>query len=98
MKKYSFKEYFYLAHCEKGSPSSKRLWGAFGFAVVQLCLIAATVLSFVKTGELSNPVSNLLEFDLITSAALLGLSTIAGAFGGGRNVSIGKPQNQEEQE
>lgn len=98
MKEYSFKEYFYLAHCEGKQPSSKRLWGAFGFAVVQLCLIAATVLSFVKTGELSSLISNLLEFDLITSAALLGLSTIAGAFGGGKNVSIGQPQQKEEKE
>lgn len=98
MKQYSFKEYFYLAHCEKGSPSSKRLWGGIGFAVVQLCLIAATILSFTKTGELSSLISNLLEFDLITSAALLGLSTIAGAFGGGKNVNIGNSKVEETEE
>lgn len=90
--------FFYKAHCEGKSPSSKRLWGAVGFATVQLCILAATILCLSKTGELSEALKGLLDFDLVTSAALLGLSTIAGAFGGGRKLSVGTTEKEEDEE
>lgn len=83
------KGFLYSAHCENGVPSSKRFWGGIGFAICQLCIIAATVLSFVHTGELSGMVSSLIDFDLGISATLLGLSTITRMFQGNK-TSIGK--------
>lgn len=80
--------FFYQAHCEGNEPSSKRLWGAIGYGAVQICLIVATALSLVKTGELSSTITGLLDFDLVTSASLLGLSTITRAFGGS-NTKVG---------
>lgn len=87
------KNFIYLAHCENGEPSSKRLWGGIGYGTFQLCVLAATILSLVITKELSSYVKDLLEIDLITSAALLGLSTITGVFGGGRRLSVNKQDN-----
>lgn len=75
------KGFLYTAHCEGDYPSSKRLYGGIGFITVQCCLITATIISLVKTGELSPTLSNLLDFNLLTSASLLGLSTITKAFG-----------------
>lgn len=75
------KGFLYTAHCEGDYPSSKRLYGGIGFITVQCCLITATIISLVKTGELSPTLSNLLDFNLLTSASLLGLSTITRAFG-----------------
>lgn len=89
MKNYTFKEYFYLAHCENGSPSSKRLYGGIGWMICQFCLIVASILSFIHLGNLSDIVKDMWIFDLITSSALLGLSTIAGAFGG-KQIVINK--------
>ena len=89
-------DFLYLAHCESGVPSSKRLWGGIGFAVCQCCIIAATVLCFVHTGELSGTVSSLIDFDLGISAALLGLSTITRAFGGNKST-IGNERKKEEE-
>lgn len=96
MKKYTFSEYLQLAHSEHSMPSSKRLYGAIGYVTVQTCLLSATILSLVRTGELSSILSGLIEFDLVTSAALLGLSTITGAFGGGRKMSINKETEDED--
>ena len=79
-----FRQYLYLAHCESGTPSSKRFWGGIGFGICQLCILAATVLSFIHTGELSGTVSSLIDFDLVTSASLIGLTTIMRTFGGNR--------------
>lgn len=93
------KSFLYKAHCEGNEPSSKRLWGGIGFATVQICLVAATVLSLVKTGELSSMISNLLDFDLITSASLIGLNTIMRTFNGNK-TSIGndkQPQMSEKE-
>ncbi len=84
------KGFLYSAHCEKGVPSSKRFWGGIGFAICQLCIIAATVLSFIHTGELSGTVSSLIDFDLGISATLLGLSTITRMFQD--KTSIGKTE------
>lgn len=95
MKKYTFKEYFQLAHCEKGSPSSKRLWGGIGYAICQICLLVACVLSFISGDGITEVLKGLIEFDLSISAALLGLSTIAGAFGNGRNISINDNKPEE---
>ena len=86
--------FFYEAHCENGEPSSKRLWGGVGFATVQVCLFAATVLSLVKTGELSTPLENLLDFDLVTSASLIGLNTITRMFGNNK-TSISNTPNED---
>lgn len=87
--------FLYAAHCEFNSPSSKRLYGGIGFITVQCCLISATILSLVKTGELSGTISSLLDFDLITSASLLGLSTITRAFGNNK-TTIGSKVNDKE--
>lgn len=81
--------FLYQSHCENGRPSSKRLYGGIGWMTVQLCVIAATVLSLCLTQELSYIIKDLLEMDLIVSASLLGLSTITGIFGKGRSVSVG---------
>lgn len=84
-----FKESFlYKAHCENGIPSSKRFWGGVGYCIVQVCLVVTATLSLIKTGGLDSMVSNLIEFDLITSASLLGLSTITRVFGGTK-TSVG---------
>lgn len=86
--------FFYEAHTEKGAPSSKRLYGGIGFIVCQLCIIAATVLSLSMTGELSNTVASLIDFDMVASTALLGLSTITRAFGGNKtDISNEKSEN-----
>lgn len=87
--------FIYQSHCENGSPSSKRLYGGIGWMTVQLCIIAATVLSLCLTQELSITIKDLLEMDLIVSASLLGLSTITGVFGK-RQISIGKEEKKEE--
>ena len=87
--------FLYLAHCESGVPSSKRLWGGIGFCICQLCILAATVLSFVHTGEMSGTVSSLIDFDLGISATLLGLSTLTRAFSGNK-TTIGKKENAED--
>lgn len=92
------KGFLYLAHCESGVPSSKRFWGGIGFLVCQLCIIAATVFSIIKTGELSGTVSSLIDFDMGISATLLGLSTITRAFGGNKMVIGRKPDEKEEEE
>ena len=91
------KGFWYLAHCEFDSPSSKRLWGGIGFGICQCCIVAATILCFVHTGELSGTVSSLIDFDLGISAALLGLSTITRAFGGNKSV-IGAEKKEGETE
>lgn len=90
--------FIYKAHCEKGIPSSKRLWGAIGYLTFQISVLAATILSLCMTTTLSQTIKDLLEVDLITSASLLGISTIVGAFGNGRSVSIGKTNNKKENE
>lgn len=79
--------FLYRVHCEKGVPSSKRLYGGIGWITVQICILAATILSLIQTGELTQILSGLIEFDMVTSAALLGLSTITGMFSGGRSIS-----------
>jgi len=89
--------FLYLAHCESGVPSSKRFWGGIGFGMCQLCILAATILCFVRTGELSSTVSSLIDFDLGVSAALLGLSTITRAFGGNK-MTIGSAPKKDEEE
>ena len=81
--------FIYKAHCENNRPSSKRLWGAIGYLTFQVSVLAATILSLYMTTTLSQTIKDLLEVDLITSASLLGISTIVGAFGNGRSVSIG---------
>jgi hypothetical protein len=90
--------FWYLAHCESGVPSSKRLWGGIGFGICQCCIVAATILCFVHTGELSGTVSSLIDFDLGISAALLGLSTITRAFGGNKSVIGGEKKEDETEE
>ena len=87
--------FWYLAHCESGVPSSKRLWGGIGFCICQLCILAATILSFIHTGEMSPTVSSLIDFDLGISATLLGLSTLTRAFGGNK-TTIGKEKENAE--
>ena len=87
--------FWHLAHCENGIPSSKRLWGGIGFGVCQACIVSATILCFIHTGELSSTVSSLIDFDLGISAALLGLSTITRAFSGNR-TNIGVIKKTEE--
>lgn len=88
--------FIYQAHSEKGVPSSKRLWGGIGYGTFQICVVAATILSLIITKELSSYVKDLLEVDLITSAALLGLSSITGAFGNGRQVNVKDSEEQIE--
>lgn len=87
--------FLYRAHCEKGSPSSKRLYGGIGWITVQISILAATILSLIQIGELTTILSGLIEFDMITSAALLGLSTITGAFSGGRSISTTKTDPED---
>lgn len=87
--------FLYRAHCEKGSPSSKRLYGGIGWVAVQISILAATILSLIQIGELTTILSGLIEFDMITSAALLGLSTITGAFSGGRSISTTKTDPED---
>ena len=98
-KRCMFKEggFLYLAHCESGVPSSKRFWGGIGYCMCQLCILAATILCFVKTGELNSTVSSLIDFDLGISATLLGLSTITRAFAG-NNMTLGRKKEKEETE
>ena len=91
------KGFWYLAHCEFDSPSSKRLWGGIGFGICQCCIVAATILCFVHTGELSGTVSSLIDFDLGISAALLGLSTLTRAFGGNK-TSVGNNKEEANEE
>lgn len=90
--------FWYLAHCEKGVPSSKRLWGGVGFCICQVCILAATVLSFIHTGEMSGTVSSLIDFDLGISATLLGLSTITRVFEGNKSTIGGKKKDEEPSE
>jgi len=61
-----------------------------------VCVIAATILSLIIAKELPSYLKDLLEIDLITSAALLGLSTIAGVFGNGRRVDVNNSEEQIE--
>lgn len=98
-KRFMFKDggFLYLAHCESGIPSSKRFWGGIGYCVCQLCILAATILCFVKTGELNSTVSSLIDFDLGISATLLGLSTITRAFAG-NNMVLGRKKEETEEE
>ena len=90
------KGFIYQAHCSGGYPSSKRFWGGIGFAICQLCIIAATILSFIHTDGLSGTVSSLIDFDLGISATLLGLSTITRMFGNNK-TSIGRPKDETEE-
>lgn len=87
--------FIYQAHCEKGRPSSKRLWGAIGYLTFQVSVLAATIISLCMTTALSQTIKDLLEVDLITSASLLGISTIAGVFGS-RSIAIGKEVKKKE--
>jgi hypothetical protein len=89
--------FWYLAHCESGVPSSKRLWGGVGFCICQLCILAATILSFIHTGEMSGTVSSLIDFDLGISATLLGLSTITRMFEGNK-TTLGREKDDQSTE
>lgn len=91
--------FIYNAHCEGGIPSSKRLYGGIGFITVQLCLITATIISLIQTKELSGTLTSLLDFDLATSAALLGLSTVTRIFDRGKTtIGVEKDNKKEEVE
>lgn len=85
---FSKSSFIYKAHCENNYPSSKRLYGGIGYVTFQLCVLAATVISLCMSGELSDTVKSLLDIDIITSASLLGLSSITSAFGGSRSISV----------
>jgi hypothetical protein len=90
-------KFLYEVHCEGGIPSSKRFYGGIGFVTVQLCLIAATIISLIQTKELSGTIASLLDFDLATSAALLGLSTITRIFDKSK-TTIGVEKDKEKEE
>lgn len=94
----SLKEFFYQAHCERDSPSSKRLYGGIAWVICQMCLVIACILSFINGDGITDVLKDMWEFDLITSAALLGLSTITGMFGNGKNVTIGNTTKITEEE
>jgi len=83
----SKENFLYLIHCEKGIPSSKRFYGGIGWVVVQLCLFVACILSFIAGTGITEVLKDLLYFDLSISATLLGLSTISGIFGGGKQIT-----------
>lgn len=56
--------------------SSKRLNGTIGFILVQLIILFAVVYDFSRNSKLSPIVATLVEVDLYTSAALLGIGGI----------------------
>ena len=66
-----FLEFLYLAFSENGMPSAKRVCGAIIIVVVMAC----TIVSIAKEGM---PVMNqsIIETEIITGGALLGLSSI----------------------
>lgn len=97
MNKSTFKQYFYQAHCETDYPSSKRLYGGIGWVICQLCLITACVLEFIKGVGLTELLKDMWTFDLITSSALLGLSTITSALGLGKTLQINHKQKIEKE-
>lgn len=87
MKKDSF---LYKALCESVNgvsyPSSKRLAGFIGWCAVQIIILAGVVLSYIKTQTLSEGLIGLIDFDMVTSATLLGLSSITRIFKGDKTA------------
>jgi hypothetical protein len=66
-----FLEFLYLAFSENGMPSAKRVCGAIIIVVVMAC----TVVSIAKEGmTIMN--QSIIETEIITGGALLGLSSI----------------------
>lgn len=66
-----FLEFLYLAFSENGMPSAKRVCGAIIIIVVMAC----TVVSVAKEGmTIMN--QSIIETEIITGGALLGLSSI----------------------
>lgn len=56
--------------------SSKRFNGTVGFMIVQLLMVAITVIDLIKDSILSDITSELIQYDLIVSASLLGMAAI----------------------
>ena len=69
-----------------GTLSSKRVIGGISMAVVLIC----TIYLVIRDGS-TDVVENLLMTIFITSASLLGLPAIAGAWGKAK-IGIGKPE------
>ena len=69
-----------------GTLSSKRVIGSISMAVVLIC----TIYLVIRDGS-TDVVENLLMTIFITSASLLGLPAIAGAWGKAK-IGIGKPE------
>ena len=88
-------EFIQRSLCEGKEPSSKRLAGIIGWITCQIIIIAAVVISFIMTNGLVEGLIGLIDFDMATSAALLGLATITRAFAGNQ-TSIGKEKTDEE--
>lgn len=71
-----FLEFIKLAHCDGDMPSSKRLWGAVMISASQICIIIASILSFVAGTGITETLKDLIEIDIIIGASLLGLQTL----------------------
>ncbi len=72
----TFRKFINLAHCEGDMPSSKRLWGAVMIAASQICIITASILSFVGGTGITETLKDLIEMNMIIGASLLGLQTL----------------------
>ena len=77
-----FLEFLYLAFSENGMPSAKRVCGAIIIVVVMAC----TVVSIAKEGmTIMN--QSIIETEIITGGALLGLSSITNIWANKRTDS-----------
>ena len=83
----TFKEYIRLAHSDGNVPSSKRFWGAAMIACSQICIIAASILSFIAGSGITTTLKDLIEVDIVVGATLLGLQTVSTMFNQNKNAT-----------
>lgn len=86
-----FLEFLYLAFSEHGVPSAKRVCGAIIIVTVMVC----TVVSIVKEG-MTVMNQSIVETEIITGGALLGLSSITNIWANKRNDSTPKDKIKKE--
>ena len=78
------KSFIYLCFSENGTPSSKRVLGCLMLLIVLIILFIFSI-----TEGCTNNVKDIVELIIITSGALLGISSV---------TSIWKPNNNQNQE
>ena len=89
----TFRDFIRLAFSENKIPSAKRVIGGFMMLVISFC----TIFSCVKYGMTAH-VSYVIETEIITAGALLGVSSVTAIWKGGRRRHGDFEEDPEENE